>query len=89
VHPISIPLKDEGSRKIFKLVVDERRVRFKDVQDRLQLDREEVRRKLKSLTEAHLIQERGAPLEDFSLYYVTAEGLEAAHELRQRGFGFV
>jgi hypothetical protein len=79
-----ITLEDEGTRKVFGMVVDQRRVRFKDLQESLHLDREEARRQLKSLKDAHLIEERGAPFEDFHLYYVTAEGLEAARELRRR-----
>ncbi len=77
-------LADEATRKVFGMVVDQRKVRFKDLQESLHLDREEAKSKLKDLKEAHLIEERAAPLEDFSLYYVTAEGIEAARELRRR-----
>jgi predicted transcriptional regulator len=76
-------LKDEGTRNVFSLVVGERRVRLKDLQDRLQLNRDEARNSLESLTRDNLIQKQPAPLEDFSLYYVTAQGLELAHELRR------
>ena len=77
-------LEDEGTRKVFGMVVDQRRVRFKDLQESLNLGREEARGTLKRLQEARLIEERRAPFEDFSLYYVTAAGLEAAREIRRR-----
>ncbi len=74
---------DEQTRRIFDQVVDQRKVQFKNLRRVQGLDRKVAREKLGLLKEAHLVEERGAPIEDFSIFYVTAEGLEAKRKLRQ------
>jgi len=72
----------ETTRKILDQVVDHSQVQFRDIRDAQGLDTESTRKTLDHLKDAHLIEEQGAPLEDFSLFYVTAEGLEARRKLR-------
>lgn len=74
---------DEQTRRIFDQVVDQRKVQFKNLRQTQGLDRDAVREKLSRLKDAHLIEESGAPIEDFSIFYVTADGLEAKRRLRR------
>lgn len=75
--------EDEQTRRIFDQVVDQRKVQFKSLYQSQGLDRVAAREKLSVLKKAHLVEERGAPIEDFSIFYVTADGLEANRKLRR------
>ena len=85
--------------KVLTKVADMRSLRFKEILDYLDPDskekftdpeskeqkhlREQVENAVKVLMDAELIKERSAPIEDFNSYYVTADGLSTARELRR------
>lgn len=75
-------LRDEQNCEVFRQVLHGRRVRLKDLRARLKdMDPERLGNALRSLHEADLIDERGAAIEDFSRFYITAEGLRTGREL--------
>ena len=76
-------------RDVFNKVAKERTIRFKKLQNDLGIERDEAfasLNKLKEanliLKEANLIKEHEAAVEDFTTFYVTAEGLSVERELR-------
>lgn len=69
-------------RTVFNKVAQERTIRFKELQNSLGIERAVAFDTLKKLKEANLIKEHGAPVEDFTTFYVTAAGISAERELR-------
>jgi hypothetical protein len=43
--------------------------------------REAIKGPLKELKDARLIKELGSPVEDFNIYYITADGLDVSRKL--------
>lgn len=69
-------------RDVFNKVAKERTIRFKKLQSDLGIERDEAFASLNKLKEANLIKEHEAAVEDFTTFYVTAEGLSVERELR-------
>jgi len=69
-------------RNVFNKVAQERTIRFRDLQHSLGIERAEAVATLNKLKEAKLIKEQGAPVEDFTTFYVTAAGISAERQLR-------
>jgi len=69
-------------RDVFNKVAKERTIRFKKLQNDLGIERDEAFASLNKLKEANLIKEHEAAVEDFTTFYVTAEGLSVERELR-------
>ncbi len=78
-------LGNESNRKVLETVVQKRTPRFKDLDESLDLEREEIRKILSELEEAGLVKSEEAPrdVEDFKTIYPSADGLTAEHELRR------
>lgn len=75
-------LSDPIARRIFDHVVKMRSIRFADIAKRVQpeVDRDAAKAMLQKLEQAQLIGEKGAALDDYTTYYVTADGLEASRK---------
>jgi predicted transcriptional regulator len=78
-------LANKDNIKVFDQVIEHRSIRFKELIRRTGLTRAETKQALRVLKSASLIDEKGAPIEDFNTYYVTATGLEASREVRRYG----
>jgi DNA-binding transcriptional ArsR family regulator len=76
---------DEANRKVLETVAQKRTPRFKDLEESLDLDREEIRESLDALEKAGLVKSQEAPrnVEDFRTFYASAAGLRAEQELRR------
>lgn len=68
-------------REVFKLLVQDKSIRFGDLVKKASGERHEVKQALETLKDASLVKEAGAAIEDFSTYYVTADGLEAGRKV--------
>ncbi len=96
---IAVLLTDKFVQQVFKEILKNRSVRRKDIRvsiggnESVQAPLAEgvIDAAVKTLKNAHLIQERRSPIEDFNTYYVTAAGLGAEQQLRrlERGFSAV
>ena len=75
----------ESSRKVLVAVAEKRTPRFKDLDESVDLEREEIRKSLSELEEAGLVKSQESPgdVEDFKVYYPSADGLTAEQELRR------
>ena len=75
-------LSDPIARRIFEHVVKMRSIRFEELAKRVQpeVDRQLTKAMLQKLEQAQLISEKGASLDDYTTYYVTADGLEASRK---------
>ena len=77
-------LAEPTARLIFNKVVEKRRIRFGDlVKKPPSVNQTEARKYLDKLENANLISKKGSPVEDFIIYFVTADGLTASRKLRQ------
>lgn len=86
--PLRLLLTNEVARKIFGTIFNHRRIRFRNLLDvEPTIDREELKRQLKSLVEGKLVASTEMPVEDLQTYYVTRTGLSAERLLRQIGAG--
>jgi predicted transcriptional regulator len=91
--------RDKVTLEVLGKVADMRSASFKEIlesidpqsiypeSDKTKESREHVENAVKTLKQAGLIKERSAPIEDFNSYYVTADGLNAASELRRHPDG--
>jgi DNA-binding transcriptional ArsR family regulator len=79
----SLLLSSPALLDTFKLVADLRKVRLKDLVERLQTSKAEASERLSKLKEAALITEESAPIDDFKIYYLTPGGLSAERNLRR------
>ena len=83
---LSILLGNSVLRDVFKAVVSERTIRFKDLRESFQegqIDPVELKASLRQLQDVELIKELPASIDDFATYYVTADGLTAERELKR------
>jgi hypothetical protein len=73
--------------EVFKNILEKRSVQFKEILSSKGLkegeEREQLEGAVKVLKEAELIKERPALIEDFNTYYITADGLSVARQLRR------
>lgn len=76
-------LRDDRARQILVQVADRRKVELREVQTSVGLDSDETMFQLGRLKDAHLIEEDTAPFQDFSVFYPTAEGLEALRHIQR------
>jgi len=68
--------------KVFHTVADARKIALKDLWDSVEgSSKEQVSESVKQLSKAGLIAEVPSSLEDFSTYYVTADGLTAERQI--------
>lgn len=71
-------LEDKNSRTIFEQVVKNRSIRFNELLKNTNLKREIAQPCLVTLQQNNLIKRQSmSDVEDYSTYYVTADGLEA------------
>lgn len=77
--------EDTSLLRAFEVVAEERKIRFGELREILNLGREEVIGKLDRLEEAGLVKSRNAPghIEDLNWYFVTAKGLAAEREVHR------
>ena len=75
-------LSDPIARRLFEYVVKMRSIRFEELAKRVEpeVDRQMAKTMLQKLEQAQLIGEKGAALDDYTTYYVTADGLEASRK---------
>jgi len=81
---------DNLTKLVFKEILKNRTVLFKDIRDSVQkhrqnsalVDEPHIEKAVNLLKNADLIKERPAVIGDFSSYYVTANGLNAERQLR-------
>lgn len=78
-------LANRANNQVFNQVVNNRSIRFSDLINNTGLNRDETKRALLELKNASLIDETGAPIDDFKTYYITATGLETSREARRYG----
>lgn len=81
----TLSLLEQGvARQLFGQVVRNRRIRFADLMKKVQPDvsLEQAKIGLEALQEAHLVDVEGPPIDEFKVYYVTADGLEASRKAR-------
>ncbi len=76
-------LDDAAVLDAFKLIVSVRKIRLKDLVDKLQTNKEDASKWLSQLKEADLISEEPASIDDFNIYYVTSQGLSVDRKLRR------
>lgn len=74
-----------ANNQVFMQVVSHRSIRFDELMKSTGFDRDVTKQALQELEKAHLIQEKGAGVEDFNIYFVTADGLELDREVRRYG----
>lgn len=77
-------LADQKIRDTFELIASVRKIRLKDLLDRLHASKEDASVRLIRLKDANLIEEEKASVEDFNTYYVTADGLSVERKLKAR-----
>lgn len=88
MDPIDV-LKDTTARKAFRIVLEGKSVPFQAIMRGLRLrldsktDRDAVKEAVEHLVETKLVAASVAPIEDFTSYYVTAQGLDMERYLRQ------
>lgn len=76
-----------ATRVVFDLVVSNRSIRFGELLKKLQqtkrseVGRESAIKSLEELKTAGLIDEKSSSVQDWSTYYVTADGLEASRKV--------
>ncbi len=76
--------------KVFHTVAGARKIALKDLWDSVDgPTKEQVSASVKQLSKAGLIGEVPASVEDFSTYYVTADGLTAERQMRRLDPGFL
>jgi predicted MarR family transcription regulator len=68
--------------QVFHKVADSRKISLKDLWD-LGPSKEAISESVRQLSKAGLIGEVPSSLEDFSTYYVTADGLTAERQMRR------
>ena len=75
-------LSEPVAHRVFEEVVQNRLIRMGALLKRVEdvADRQSIRKTLEALKEAQLIAEKPSAVEDFTTYYVTAEGLEASRK---------
>jgi hypothetical protein len=78
--------------KIYEVVVQARSVTLREILEALNPDEDErvelkpdVHEALDWLMERRLVKVREAPIEDFSIYYVTSDGLLVWNKLKEAG----
>jgi hypothetical protein len=64
-------------------VADLRKIRLKDLAEKLRTNKVEACERLSKLKEAALITEEPAPIDDFKIYYLTPEELSVERRLRR------
>lgn len=79
-------LADPLTLRIFELIAVRRRLRFEELTKLLEKDatREDMSERLTQLVQACLLAVVSAPIADFDIYYVTANGLYTDRQLRRR-----
>lgn len=84
-HKVFSVLGNEANRQVFEAVAKARTIRVKDLEDTLNMSKEDILTALDELEAADLIEIREAPehLEGFRTSYPTAEGLHTQRELRR------
>jgi hypothetical protein len=83
---LTILFANDVVREVFKTIVEKRSLLFKEILaslDKKDGKRKELEDAVEALKGAELIKERSSPVQDFNSYYVTADGLTAARELRR------
>lgn len=84
---IAALLSNKVVLQVFKNILEKRSVLFKEILasqgQKTGEERERLEDAVKVLKKAELIKERSAPIEDFNTYYITADGLSVARELRR------
>jgi predicted transcriptional regulator len=63
------------NKPVFDKILEARWIRFDNLVEKTGLDLDTVREALQELERDDLIARNGAPLEDLTVYYVTAKGL--------------
>ena len=76
-------LAPSANNQVFTQVVSNRSIRFGDLVKSTGFDRTVTKQALQELEQANLIAEKNAGIEDFNIYFVTADGLEAEREVRR------
>ena len=86
---IATLLSDKIVQQVFKEILKNRTALFKEIRESVsatsgveyssQLSK--IEEAVQSLKDADLIKERESPIEDFTTYYVTADGLSAEKQL--------
>lgn len=76
-------LENKQSLEIFKQVVKNRSIGFKELVSRANVTKENARLNLKELQAHHLIEEQvsSSDIDDYNTFYVTADGLEASRKV--------
>jgi DNA-binding HxlR family transcriptional regulator len=70
------------ARLVFGQVVKNRTIRFGDLVKQVPaIDQAVAREDLRGLEQANLIAKKSSAVEDFTTYYVTADGLEASRKI--------
>ena len=82
-EPLRLLLTNELARRIFDKILKLRRVRFRQLESELALDRDELKQQLKCLVDEDLVASTDMPVEDFETYYLTRTGLTTERRLRQ------
>jgi hypothetical protein len=84
-----ILLSDPVTRRVFEIIAKNRTVKYKELWRYAESTTEDygetktkLDERLGQLKEARLIAEETAPISDFNIYYVTAEGLSVERRLR-------
>ncbi len=79
-------LADPLTLRIFELIAVRRRLRFEELAKLLGKDvaYQDMSERLKQLVQARLLAVASAPIADFDIYYVTANGLYTDRQLRRR-----
>jgi hypothetical protein len=84
-----ILLSDPVTRRVFELIAKNRTVKYKELWRDAESTtgnysdvKAELDERLEQLKHARLIAEESAPIADFNIYYLTADGLSVERRLR-------
>jgi len=77
---VALLISNKLLQSVFMEIAKNRSVQFKDL-NKNGVANEQIEQAVTVLKEADLIKESPAPIRDFNMYYVTADGLNASRKL--------
>lgn len=83
-NDIDLLRNDPNNKRVFDQVVKNRKVRLGELQEQVDTDISKIKRALHQLEKADLVAKRAAPLEDYTIYYMTRKGLRVNREIKRR-----
>ncbi|AFZ49502.1 hypothetical protein [Dactylococcopsis salina] len=78
-------INDPNNKRVFDRVAENRRVHLGELLKQVKTDRNETKRALHQLEKEKLVAKKGAPIEDYTIYYITSKGLKVKREIERIG----